>query len=138
MIRPDFTGDWRELPVSTLAYIGDAVYELYVRLSLCRRSVFNSGELHRQAIRLVKASAQAEGAKTILPLLNEAEDAIFRRGRNSQPSSHSKSADPVDYRMATGLEALIGYLYLNNQEERLLQLMQILVEEKHNVQTKQS
>ncbi len=138
MIRPEYTGDLRALPVSTLAYIGDAVYELYVRLSLCRRNIYHSGELHRQAIQLVKASAQAAGARTILPLLNEAEESFFRRGRNSQPSSQSKSADPVDYRMATGLETLIGYLYLNNEEERLLQLMQILVEETHNVQTEQS
>ena len=137
MIRPEFTGDIRELPVSTLAYIGDAVYELFVRLSLCRNSVFSSGELHRRAIRLVKASAQAAGARTILPLLSESEEAVFRRGRNSQPSSQSKSADPVDYRMATGLEALIGYLYLRHEEDRLLQLMQILVEEKYDVQTEQ-
>jgi len=70
MIRPEYTGDLRALPVSTLAYIGDAVYELYVRLSLCRRNIYHSGELHRQAIQLVKASAQAAGARTILPLLN--------------------------------------------------------------------
>lgn len=132
MIRPDFTGDIRELPVSTLAYIGDAVYELYVRLALCRQRVLNSGELHRRAVRLVKASAQAEGARTILPLLSEAEDAIYRRGRNNQPSSQSKNADPVEYRMATGLEALIGYLYLNQEEDRLMQLLHILVEEKNN------
>jgi ribonuclease-3 family protein len=130
MIRPDFQGDWRELPVSTLAYIGDAVYELYVRLSLCQIGCGQSGELHRRCVRLVKASAQAEAAHRILPLLTEAEAAVFRRGRNNQPSSQSKSADPVDYRIATGLEALVGYLYLNRDDERLRQVMRAIVEGK--------
>jgi ribonuclease-3 family protein len=135
MIGPEFSGDWRELPISTLAYIGDAVYELYVRLTLCRNSACRSGDLHRQAVCLVKASAQAKGAQTILPLLSEPEAAVFRRGRNTQPSSQAKHADPIDYRLATGLEALIGYLYLNHEETRLLQLMQILVEGKDHEQT---
>ena len=128
MIRPDFQGDWRELPVSTLAYIGDAVYELYIRLSLCQIGCGQSGELHSRCVRLVKASAQAEAARRILPLLTEAEVAVFRRGRNNQPSSQSKSADPVDYRVATGLEAMIGYLYLNREDERLKHLMRAIVE----------
>jgi ribonuclease-3 family protein len=135
MIRPEFLGDWRELPVSTLAYIGDAVYELYVRLSLCQAGCGSSGELHRRTIRLVKASAQAEAARNILPLLTETEEAVFRRGRNNQPSSQSKSADPIDYRVATGLEALIGYLYLNRNDERLVEIMRAIVEGKQNGQT---
>ncbi|MDD2534796.1 MAG: ribonuclease III domain-containing protein [Eubacteriales bacterium] len=128
MIHLDFKGDWRELPVSTLAYLGDAVFELYVRLTLCQTIGGHSGDLHRKTVKLVKASAQAEAAHRILPLLNEAEEAVFRRGRNNQPSSHSKSADPVDYRVATGLETLIGYLYLNKEEERLMSLMAMIVE----------
>lgn len=135
MIRPEFTQDWRELPVSTLAYIGDAVYELYVRLALLKTGG-HSGDLHRKTIKLVKASAQAAAANQILGQLTEAESAVFRRGRNNQPTSQSKNADPVDYRVATGLETLIGYLYLSQQDERLMGLLAQIVEGKPDGSTK--
>lgn len=134
MKRPVLQGDLREMPVSTLAYIGDAVYELYIRLSLCQDGCGKSGELHRQTIRLVKASAQARAARQLLPGLTEAEASIFRRARNSQPGSQSKNADPVDYRVATGLEAVIGYLYLSQADERLETLMRMILEVDYNAQ----
>lgn len=134
MIRPEYQGDLRELPVSTLAYIGDAVYELYIRLALCKDGCGKSGELHRKTVRLVKASAQAQAARQLLPSLTEEEASIFRRARNSQPSSQSKNADPVDYRVATGLEAVIGYLYLSHADERLQTLMRMILEDNNNAQ----
>lgn len=122
-----FQGDWRELPVSTLAYIGDAVYELNIRLMLLKDGG-HSGDLHRKSIKWVKASAQAAAVQKLMPYLNEAEEAVYRRGRNNQPTSQSKNADPVDYRVATGLETLIGYLYLSQQEARLQELLALIVE----------
>ncbi len=127
MMSQPFQGDWRELPVSTLAYIGDAVYELYVRMALLKTGG-HSGDLHRKTVKLVKASAQAEAANRIMSQLSEAETAVYRRGRNNQPTSQSKNADPVDYRVATGLETLIGYLYLSAQEERLREILALIVE----------
>ena len=135
MIRPTYQGDLREIPVSTLAYIGDAVYELYTRLALCQAGCGKSGELHRQTVRKVKASAQAQAARQLLPLLTEEEAAIFRRARNSQSGSSPKNADPVDYRVATGLEAVIGYLYLSQANDRLEHLMRMILEDNYHAQT---
>lgn len=122
-------GDIREMPVSVLAYIGDAVYELSIRLALSRRFLGKSGDLHRRSVRMVRATAQASAARMLLPQLSEEETAIFKRARNNQPASQSKHADPVDYRVATGLEALIGYLYLMEKHDRIDQLIHLILEE---------
>jgi ribonuclease-3 family protein len=132
MIEPDFRGDLREVPVSVLAYIGDAVYELTVRLHLCKKSYAKSGALHRKTIELVNATAQADAARRLLPLLTEEEASIFRRGRNSQPGSMPKHADPAEYLVATGFEAVIGYLYLKGDTSRLDSLLAIILEENNN------
>jgi len=132
MIEPAFLGDLREVPVSVLAYIGDAVYELTVRLHLCRQSCAKSGILHRQSVKLVRAAAQAVAVHQLLPFLTEEESAIFRRGRNSQPGSMPKNADPADYLNATGFEALIGYLYLKGETGRLDYLLAMILEEHQN------
>lgn len=130
--RPDLRGDIREIPISTLAYIGDAVYELAVRLHFAGTSSAKSGELHKKAVQLVKASSQAEAAHRLQEDFSEEEAAIFRRGRNSQPSSQPKNADPANYMAATGLEAVIGYLYLKGDTSRLdYLLVRILEESKH-------
>ena len=129
MILPAVGRDLREVPVSVLAYIGDAVYELYVRMHSCRDCLGKSGQLHRRSVRKVKAQAQAQAVQKLLPLLGEDELSIYRRGRNSQPSSRSRHADPADYQMATGLEALIGYLALRNDDQRLDDLMTRILED---------
>ena len=129
MILPAVGRDLRELPVSVLAYIGDAVYELYVRMHSCRDCLGKSGQLHRRSVSKVKAQAQAQAVQKLLPLLGEDELSIYRRGRNSQPSSRSRHADPADYQMATGLEALIGYLALRNDDQRLDDLMTRILED---------
>jgi ribonuclease-3 family protein len=138
MILPEPPPGWRDLPVSTLAYIGDAVFELYARLQASRSCHGKSGHLHRLSVRRVSARAQAESARRILPQLSEEEQAVFRRGRNSQPSSRSKHADPADYQMATGLEAVIGYLYLTQAASRLDQLMAMILEDEHGQENQQT
>jgi ribonuclease-3 family protein len=129
VILPAVGRDLREVPVSVLAYIGDAVYELYVRMHSCRDCLGKSGQLHRRSVSKVKAQAQAQAVQKLLPLLGEDELSIYRRGRNSQPSSRSRHADPADYQMATGLEALIGYLALRNDDQRLDDLMTRILED---------
>jgi ribonuclease-3 family protein len=118
-----------ELPVSVLAYIGDAVYELAVRKSLAARYRGKSGELHRRCVRMVKASAQADAARRLLTDLTPEEESIFRRGRNSAPCSLPKNAAPVDYRVATGLEALIGWLHMRGSHDRIDELMLRIMED---------
>jgi len=126
---PIVTRDWREVPISTLAYIGDAVYELYARIYAYNHCHGKSGQLHRQSVSLVKAQAQAQAVRRLMPHLNDDELSVYKRGRNSQPASRSKHAEPADYLMATGLEALIGYLSLKNEDQRLDQLMTMILEE---------
>ena len=106
----------------TLAFLGDAVYELCARKRVVEAANRPVGELHRQAVELVNAQAQSEGLEQILPLLTEEELTIFKRGRNASASSVPKHAEIGDYRRATGVEALFGYLYLKGEWERLQQL----------------
>lgn len=103
----------------TLAFIGDAVYGLYMRMHLAAVAPAKMSELHRKASRLVCAEAQFLAALHILPLLTEKEAEVFRRGRNAKSGTVPKNADVVHYRHATGLEALVGYLHLEKEEERL-------------------
>jgi ribonuclease III family protein len=128
MSETPYRGNLREVPISVLAYLGDAVYELYVRLHMAKTSEAKSGELHRRSIKLVRASAQAMTAQRLQGTLTDEEEAIYRRGRNSRPGSMPKNADPADYQAATGLEAVIGYLYLKGDTSRLDQLMAEILE----------
>lgn len=116
------------MPMSALAYVGDAVYELFVRRRLLERCVRTSGALHRQSVCLVKASFQAHAARTLFEHLTAAEQDIMLRGRNSDPGSCARHADPLDYRYATGLEALVGFLFLDQQEARLETIMQAVID----------
>ncbi len=107
-----------------LAYIGDTIYDLYVRTLLVAKSDATAHGLHLQAAKLVRASAQAMAFRRLEPLLSEAELAIFRRGRNAHMGTIPKAASIADYRAATGLEAVIGYLYLCGEDQRVQYLMQ--------------
>ena len=107
----------------TLAYIGDAVFDLAVRVSLADAHDAKPGALHTLAARRVCAAAQARAALAVQPLLNEDERAVFIRARNAKPGSLPKSADPADYMLATALEALLGKLYLDGQTSRLKELL---------------
>ena len=104
--------------IPALAYLGDAVVELYTREHLVAGGLAHSATLNRAALKFVRASAQAAAADRILPELTEKETVWFHRGRNSKHLNYPKNADPADYRKATGLEVLFGYLHASGQEAR--------------------
>lgn len=108
-----------------LAYVGDTVWDLLVRRSLLR-SGEKAGALHRRAVRLVNAAAQAQASRKIEPYLTEEERDVMRRGENAHAKHNvPKHQSPEDYSRATGLEALMGYLYLSGQMERIGELFDI-------------
>ncbi len=111
----------------TLAYIGDAVYELYVRSYLLKDANFPVNRLHKEAIHLVNAKAQSDLFQKIKDMLTEDEMQIYKRGRNTN-SHPPKNADMVDYKSATGVEALIGYLYLSDKSDRIAELLRFLTD----------
>ena len=111
----------------TLAYIGDAVYELFVRTYLLSDANFPVNQLHKSAIKLVNAKAQSDLYQKIKDILTEEETAVYKRGRNTN-SHPPKNADMVNYKSATGIEALIGYLYLKDNSDRILALLRYLVD----------
>ncbi len=108
-----------------LAYIGDAVFEIYVRQRLVAGYNRKPHELHRAATGYVSASAQAKLLQRWMPLLSGEEADIVRRGRNTKSGQPPKNADPADYRHATALECLVGYLYYHGAKDRLEQLMDL-------------
>lgn len=118
-----FPGDPSQLPALTLAYIGDAVYELYVRNNLLISGNRKVQDLHQQAIKRVNASTQARLVESIEGILTEKELAITRRGRNAKSGQIPKNAEVMEYRKSTGLEALIGYLYLTEDYKRIEELL---------------
>ncbi len=106
-----------------LAYIGDAVYELIIRTIVVNRGNCPVNRMHQKSSSFVKASAQAELIHQIMEELTEEERAIYKRGRNAKSATAAKHATIADYRAATGFEALIGYLYLHGEKERLIELV---------------
>ena len=115
-----------------LAHLGDGVYELLVRAWLCAHGRATGKGLHRAAVELVKAPAQAERAERILPLLTEEEAAVYKRGRNAHVHTVPHSARRADYLKATALECLLGDLYLRGRRERINELFTIMMEEEHD------
>ena len=113
-----------------LAHIGDSVFELLCRSYLCARGGKNVGNLHRDTIAMVKATAQAEFVDKLLPLLTEEEMAYYRRGKNAHVHAVPKSATAAEYAKATGLEALFGALYLAGKTQRLNELFRAVMEER--------
>ncbi len=109
----------------TLAYLGDAVFEIVVRTIIVEKKSGTVKSLHRQSSSLVNAKAQAELMARIMNILTEEEISIFKRGRNAKSHSVAKNADIHDYRTATGFEALMGYLYLKGEMQRLLELIRL-------------
>ena len=114
------------LSPSVLAFVGDAVYGLYVRTALAGINR-PSGELHRLSVKLVNANAQAKGFKAIEPELTENETAVFKRGRNFHTGNTPKSSTGAAYHTATGLETLFGYLYLSGNTARAEELFRIIL-----------
>ncbi len=109
----------------TLAYLGDAVFEIVIRTIIVEKKPGTVKSLHRQSSGLVNAKAQAELMSRIMNTLTEEEISVFKRGRNAKSHSVAKNADIHDYRTATGFEALMGYLYLKGEMERLLELIRL-------------
>lgn len=109
----------RELSPLVLAYIGDAVFEVFVRMLVISKGNAPVNKLHKMSKGYVSAKAQAEIFFKIESLLTDEEMAVFKRGRNAKSFTVPKNADIMDYRHATGLEALVGFLYLDNKIERL-------------------
>ena len=107
---------------AALAYLGDCVLEICVREYLVKCGLSSSARLNKKALDFVRAPCQAEAMKNILPLLDEVETAVFHRGRNIGHTNTPKSATVAEYRAATGMEALFGYLYLAGKGDRIAQL----------------
>lgn len=106
-----------------LAYIGDAVYEVLIRTKVVNQGSMQVNKMHKRSAALVKAQAQANMVKLLMEDFSEEETAVYKRGRNAKSATMAKHATMTDYRMATGLEALVGYLYLTGRYERLLGLI---------------
>lgn len=117
--------DLRTYSPLTFAYIGDAVYDLVIRTLVVKHGNSQPHKLHKRTSAYVKAGAQAELMEKILPLLTEEEEQIYKRGRNAKSYSHAKNATMLDYRKATGFEALMGYLYLKEESRRMIDLIKM-------------
>ncbi|MDT2739870.1 Mini-ribonuclease 3 [Enterococcus canintestini] len=117
--------DYTQLNGLALAYVGDAIYEVYIRDYLVSTGQSRPNQLHKQATHYVSAKAQAFLMNEMLAakILTEEEELFYRRGRNSKSHTSAKNADVTTYRIATGFEALMGYLHLLNKKERLEELV---------------
>lgn len=107
-----------------LAYIGDAIFEVYVRQYLLAGQNHRPNHLHKEATRFVAAKAQARSLADLMPDLSEDEQDIVRRGRGAKSGTAPKNTDMMDYRQSTAFECLIGYLYYSGRRERLFELLE--------------
>lgn len=121
----DKSFDLRSASPLTLAYIGDAIYELIVRSLLIAKTESNVTKYHKKCIQIVNAAAQRQVYEKIKDLLTDEEQAVYKRGRNGKSNTMPKNASPADYRVATGFECLCGFLYLSEQTDRLIELLKI-------------
>ena len=112
-----------------LAYIGDAVYEVYVRIYIAKKGSIKTNELHKESIAFVSANAQSNILTKLEEHLTEEELDIIRRGRNAHSNTIPKNASIADYKKATAFEALVGYLFLKNDIKRLEEIIKITLEE---------
>lgn len=115
--------DVRAYSPLTLAYVGDAVYEVVIRTVIAERANRAANELHKKTVKYVQAGTQAAMIMALQDILTEDELAVFKRGRNAKSNTSAKNASITDYRKATGFEALIGFLYLMDQMDRILFLV---------------
>lgn len=118
--------DPKQLSPLTLAFVGDAVFELLVRERLACGGSRPPSQLHRLSVARVCCGAQAQATEKLVLALNEEEAEVFRRGRNAHPGHVPKNADQKDYHLATALEAVFGYLYLSGRQARVLELFEFV------------
>lgn len=111
----------------TLAFIGDGVYDLLVRDYLVRQANRPVGELNRRKVALVNCESQALFAKDLMPKLTEKEQSVYKRGRNAAPKCTPRHGTVADYHSATGLEALFGYLHINGEQARIMELFNEII-----------
>lgn len=116
-----------QMSATALAHIGDAVFELMVRGKLVKQGLCKAGELHKNTVLSVSASAQCKASELLLPHLTDEETSVFRRARNAKVNSIPKHSDPATYHAATAFEALWGYLYLLGRHDRLNELFEIIM-----------
>lgn len=121
--RPETEAEVNTMSPLTWAYIGDSVYELYIRMHLVNTTKMKPHKLHIEAIKFVKAKAQAEILQKLELSLTEKEKKVVKRGRNAENHHLPKNATVQDYMYSTGFEALIGYLYLTKQDKRLEEIL---------------
>lgn len=114
---------------TALAYIGDGVYELFIRKMMVEKGWAAADHLHRETVKYVRAESQAYAVKKIMEMLTPEEQDLIRRARNRKSVTKPKNADPVSYKMATAMEALIGYLFLTGQNQRIEDVMSRVVDE---------
>ena len=114
----------RKMNTTTLAYLGDAVFEVIVREKIVTEKPGDVGRAHHTAVRYVSSSGQAKAAKAMINegFLTEEEEKIYRQARNHRSMSRPQNADPREYKIATGVEALLGYLYLSDERQRLREI----------------
>ena len=120
--------DIRTYSPLTLAYIGDVIYELIIRTVIVERGNRAAANLHKKSVKYVNATTQAAMAGVILEDLSEEELSVYRRGRNAKSYTTAKNASVSDYRKATGFEALIGFLYLQDKMDRAIELIKLALE----------
>jgi len=111
--------DYTRMDTTTLAFVGDAVYEEYIREHVVQRGTIKADRLHAQAVRYVNAGAQAKVMKALVDSLLETEQNLVKRARNKKTNTKAKNASPIDYKWATALEALIGYYKLSGQTDEI-------------------
>lgn len=116
----------------TLAYMGDAIYETIIRTMVVSRANIQVNKLHKKTSGLVKAQTQAQMVKLLFDELDDMEMSIYKRGRNAKSFTKAKNATVIDYRMATGFEALMGYLYMSHKSSRMMELIALGLERLEN------
>ena len=121
--------DIKTISPLVLAYIGDSVYDLIIKSILVARGNVPVNKLHKRASELVKANAQVDMYDVVKDMLTQEEEGVFRRGRNAKSYTTAKNATKIDYRMATGYEALMGYLYMQGRVDRIYELVSIGLKE---------
>lgn len=125
----------KEINVLVLAYMGDTIYEKYIREFLINKKIPNVNELQKHSVEYVSAKAQAKFLTELVDknILNNEEISVIKRARNNKGGKHPKNCDILTYKHATALEALIGYLYFENKQDRIDEIMKIILEEKGNI-----